>query len=349
MFPFFQCSSVCILFVRITLKNTNTHPFRPPGDVIGALGRRLAGQVTHLRNTVLAVLGLGALPSATQQAGLVRDAFGLHKMLVILTASGKLFGIDNQSGAVHWVRILPDFVAPGGEAPMQILVQRTGGHFPLTARCTVLARHRHTGNGLLYQFNPISGLPTAGDGIVRLPYAVRQVMLAAQVRAGDFVRPLVLLDRNNEAHVWPADAAALADGLYMYAAEAATGVISGFQLRLAKATPATAAGRSLVTRQVWEVNVGGAGGAQRIVRLASKNRIEHVHSQGRVFNDRSVLYKYINPNLVAVATIGPDVVHKSECIFPSLFYFHFVRHSRINHTEIYVRFRQKPSKNKAFR
>ena len=33
---------------------------------------------------------------------------------------------------------------------------------------------------------------------------------------------------------------------------------------------------------------------------------EHVHSQGRVLGDRSVLYKYLNPNLVVVTTEGEE-------------------------------------------
>lgn len=64
---------------------------------------------------------------------------------------------------------------------------------------------------------------------------------------------------------------------------------------------------------MWQLNLSGADKSQHIVRVATKNHIEHVHSQGRVFNDRSVLYKYINPNLVAVATIGPDAIHKCIC------------------------------------
>ena len=41
--------------------------------------------------------------------------------------------------------------------------------------------------------------------------------------------------------------------------------------------------------------------------LATKNPLEHVHSQGKVLGDRRVLYKYLNPNLVAVATeVTPD-------------------------------------------
>ena len=39
-------------------------------------------------------------------------------------------------------------------------------------------------------------------------------------------------------------------------------------------------------------------------------RPEHVHSQGRVLGDRSVLYKYLNPNMVVVVTEGQDTSAK---------------------------------------
>lgn len=41
------------------------------------------------------------------------------------------------------------------------------------------------------------------------------------------------------------------------------------------------------------------------------NWTEHVHSQGIVLEDRSVLYKYLNPNLVAVVAEGEDNQQKS--------------------------------------
>ena len=41
--------------------------------------------------------------------------------------------------------------------------------------------------------------------------------------------------------------------------------------------------------------------------LATKSPLEHVHSQGKVLGDRRVLYKYLNPNLIAVGTeVTPD-------------------------------------------
>jgi len=39
---------------------------------------------------VLTILGLGEPPSAGQRAGLVRDEFGLHKMVVVVSSAGKV-------------------------------------------------------------------------------------------------------------------------------------------------------------------------------------------------------------------------------------------------------------------
>lgn len=67
-----------------------------------------------------------------------------------------------------------------------------------------------------------------------------------------------------------------------------------------------------VAKPIWKVNLSNQGSPQKIIKIAGKNPNEHVHSQGRVLSDRSVLYKYINPNLVAVVTQSLDPIHKCK-------------------------------------
>lgn len=67
--------------------------------------------------------------------------------------------------------------------------------------------------------------------------------------------------------------------------------------------------QELIAHKVWELLLSPRN--QRITQVVTKNPIERVHSQGRVLSDRSVLYKYINPNLVAVVTEGIENVQKS--------------------------------------
>lgn len=68
------------------------------------------------------------------------------------------------------------------------------------------------------------------------------------------------------------------------------------------------------TIPIWTLNLGGSDNEQKITMIGSKSIIEKVHSQGRVLADRSVLYKYINPNLIAVVTEGLDNIHKCKII-----------------------------------
>ena len=57
---------------------------------LGMFVHRLTSQLLQLRSLFLAVLGLGEPPSAGQRAGLVRDEFGLHKMIVAASSAGKV-------------------------------------------------------------------------------------------------------------------------------------------------------------------------------------------------------------------------------------------------------------------
>ncbi|XP_058118771.1 ER membrane protein complex subunit 1 [Anopheles coustani] len=279
------------------------------GDVFGAFQRRISSQVVHMKNLFLHILGIGPVPSTAQSAGLVRDDFGLHKMLIVVTASGKVFGIDNVSGKHHWVRYLPSFTGFGNGQPMRLLVQRTSRFYPLAAQCVILGRERtEPRRGLLYIFNPITGQPVADGGLVELPYRVQQVALLHQT-GPDFLKGLLLLDYNDQAHVLPESLAVYADNFYLFTTNPETAQMRGL---LVKHRPgATSDGNQLETIPTWQIDVSGAGKSQKIIACEGKNPIEHVHSQGRVMADRSVLYKYINPNLVAVATYGPDNIHKS--------------------------------------
>ncbi|XP_019562348.3 ER membrane protein complex subunit 1 isoform X2 [Aedes albopictus] len=270
------------------------------GDVFGALQRRITSQISHVKNLVLHVLGLGPAPSKAQKAGLVRDDFGLHKMLVVVTSSGKVFGIDNNSGKQHWIRYLPEMIGFANGQSIKLLVQRTSRFYPLSAQCLILGRHRDTKNGLIYQFNPITGQPVNG-GVVQLPYKILQASLLHET-GPDFLRGVLLLDENNEAHVLPESLAKYANNFYMFSADRETATVKGYLVEYRNG--------KLSTVPTWTVNLSGAGKTQQIVAIEGKNPIEHVHSQGRVLADRSVLYKYINPNLVAVATHGPDNIHK---------------------------------------
>lgn len=190
--------------------------------------RRLYSQFGMVKNIVLAVFGLGAPPSASQKAGLVRDDFGLHKMMVILTESGKLFGIDNVSGKQHWIRILKDFTGFNNDISMKLMVQRTSKYYPLPAQCAIIARDRTTGEGLLYQFNPISGNPVSG-GISKLGYNIQQASLLHE-NGDNFLRGILLVDEKKDIHVLPETSLKQVDNFFFYLACKKTGSLTGYNI-----------------------------------------------------------------------------------------------------------------------
>lgn len=271
------------------------------GDIASAFLRRITTQAVQIRSLFLHVIGLGPPPTDTQRAGLVRDSFGLHKMLVLLTRAGKIFGIDNVSGKHHWQLHLPNVIGFANDEQMRLIVQRSAKHFPLQPLCTILGKNAVSGNGVLYRFNPITGKVAEG-GLVQLDYRIKQLSLLGETEK-DFLKGILLLDASNKVHVYPEHAAPLADGMYLYTADLKTAELAGYFVKYA--------GGQLSSTHIWNARLGGHNSEQQIIGVAGKNPIEHVHSQGRVLGDRSVLYKYINPNLVAFVTQAPDSTHKS--------------------------------------
>lgn len=271
-------------------------------DILSSMYRRLHSQYGSVKNIVLHVLGLGPPPSFSQRAGLVRDDFGLHKMMVIMTESGKLFGIDNVSGKQHWVQVLKNFDGFATGQGAKLLIQRTSKYYPLPAQCAVIARDKVTGNGILFQFNPISGQPI-DKGTMNLDFKIRQASLLHE-QGENFLRGILLVDDKNNVHVLPETSLKQIDGFFLYTVSKSTGELTGFLLQYDERT------NTANMLPTWTVNLGGTDNEQKITHVASKSAIERVHSQGRVLADRSVLYKYINPNLIAVVTEGTDSIHK---------------------------------------
>ncbi|KZC03992.1 ER membrane protein complex subunit 1 [Dufourea novaeangliae] len=272
-------------------------------DVLSMMIRRVSSQFKQAKAFVQSVLSIIPQPS-NQRTDLVRDKFGLHKMIVLVTSAGKLYGIETRKGEIIWQLRVPSIRGFVKRSDSIILyVQRGSRHFPYPPQCALLAEDKKTGEGVMYTFNPITGQPL--DGLIKVGYKIKQSILL-HVTTDDFLRSILILDNRDKAHVYPESATAMAASLgknmYIFTADQATGVLSGFSLSYSTT-------QELIAHKVWELTLSPRN--QRITHVVSKNPIEHVHSQGRVLSDRSVLYKYINPNLVAIVTEGVGYTHKN--------------------------------------
>ncbi|KAM8927358.1 ER membrane protein complex subunit 1 isoform 2-T2 [Pelodytes ibericus] len=231
---------------------------------------------------------------------LARDDFNLQKMMVMVTSSGKIFGIESSSGIILWKFYLQG-VQPG--ASFKLLVQRTTAHFPHPPQCTLLVKDKESGLSSLYVFNPIFGKMSQ----LTPPPLQRPILqsLLLPVMDHDYAKVLLLLDDQHKVISFPStkyvlqQLQELAPTVFFYLVDAEKGKLSGLRLH-----------KDLSTEEIWELVL--PPDLQKITVVKGKRSNEHVHSQGRVMGDRSVLYKYLNPNLLAVVTESTDT-HPERC------------------------------------
>lgn len=125
--------------------------------------------------------GFFAESTDNEEEQLTRDQFNLRKLIIIVTSSGKIFGLNSADGSIVWKYFLPA-LAPFSQNEKKyslLYTQRTVAHFPLTAQCIVLGKSRTSEGSLIHVFNPITGKPTSPGHLKgnQLPYRVVQSML----------------------------------------------------------------------------------------------------------------------------------------------------------------------------
>ncbi|XP_077116425.1 ER membrane protein complex subunit 1 isoform X4 [Ranitomeya variabilis] len=231
---------------------------------------------------------------------LARDDFNLQKMMVMMTSSGKLFGIESSSGSILWKFYLPG-VKPA--ASFKLMVQRTTAHFPHPPQCTLLVKDKETAITSIFVFNPIFGkLNQMSPPLLQRP--ILQSLLLP-IMDHDYAKVLLLLDDQHKVIPFPStkyvlqQLQELSSAVFFYLVDAERGILTGLRLH-----------KDLSTEEIWEILLPPE--LQRITVVKGKRSNEHVHSQGRVMGDRSVLYKYLNPNLLSLITESTDT-HPDRC------------------------------------
>ncbi|KAI1306009.1 ER membrane protein complex subunit 1 [Halotydeus destructor] len=233
----------------------------------------------------------------TGGTGLVRDYFGMHKMIVILSKPGKLFGLDSLTGKVVWSFHDENLGEHLGQMSRKLPIysQRSTAHYPHKPVSTLVTK-----GGLILSFNPITGEVVDK---VQKPEKIKQTLLMSH-SDGEFLKGLVTLSENNHVSVYPSSALDVflsnKDAYYMLVANDKTGLLQGYSLSSVTKTSPSA-------KTAWSLSIPQSDYAQdNRMDIFFKRQNEHVHSQGRVLGDRNVLYKYLNPNLVTVVTEGAE-------------------------------------------
>ncbi|TPX07741.1 uncharacterized protein E0L32_010533 [Thyridium curvatum] len=207
------------------------------------------------------------------KTGLVRDNFGFNKLVVLATKRGQLYGLDfAHHGKLIWSRKVIDL--PPGEAwdVKGIHVDNNKG---------VVTIQGAEGEHIMVK-------SMTGEEVDMLPRgALRDIVTTAVVDSpsGQWLLPI-----NKDGDVGDIPVAFAPKQIIVVPNQ--DGGLKGLKF--------SANGETLTSETTWEFSLPAG---QRIVNVASRPAHDPVASIGRVLGDRSVKYKYLNPNTIVVAAV----------------------------------------------
>ncbi|CAI5441101.1 unnamed protein product [Caenorhabditis angaria] len=224
-----------------------------------------------------------------------RDLFNIRKLIIVSTLDGVIFGLDSAGGDILWRFYLGENFSPlkseiSGNSQLPLFVQRTTAHYQLNGQASVIFSDSVTSNGIIVSFNPITGEIVSREV---LGGKIKRVSLLPNIDKSTHVHPLIILQTNGAIKYFP-EIEEVQGSLHMLDVEKDNRIVGGLKINLAKKT----------IKKVWSGNLGLSQNDQ-IIAIKGKPYNQKVHSQGRVLIDRNVQYKYINPNLAAIAAINP--------------------------------------------
>ncbi|CZS91632.1 uncharacterized protein RCO7_06983 [Rhynchosporium graminicola] len=215
--------------------------------------------------------------AASQKPGvLIRDSFGFSKLVIVATQRGRLYGLDaGNQGAVAWSLKAFDF--PGGKKwdVRGIWVEQIKGTFTIRGG---------DGESVLAEL-------TTGKVVERtMPgsWPTVQSTVVVDSPSGPWLLPIGL-DGN------PGEIPAAWSPSTNLVVQGKDGHIKGLKFETSRdiSVPVVA----------WTFQPTSG---QKIVNVVSRPPHDPVASIGRVLGDRTVLYKYLNPNVVLVTAVSDE-------------------------------------------
>lgn len=213
---------------------------------------------------------------------LARDSFGFNKLVIVATERGRVYGLDaGNQGTILWSSKIFDFSANEKWDVKGIYVEPSKGTATIRgSQGEYVVVHVLTGN-VLETVAPGSQPPVQSVAVVDSP-------------SGTWLLPIGL-DGN------PGQIATIRAPKDSLVVQSESGEIKGLKFEANRdiAVPVT----------LWSFQPGPG---EKIINVVSRPTHDPVASIGKVLGDRTVLYKYLNPNVVLVTAVSEE---SSSAIF----------------------------------
>jgi hypothetical protein len=259
-------------------------------------------------------------PIATGDAEARTQDFGLDKLILLMTAPGKLFALHTSSGRVVWSRLF--------KGCDKMVVTRTkptqSNKFPEV----LLPASELSADGTrkMLWVNGASGAEIeAGSfpaGVVKYMSleADRNFNKPAEDSVGAHGMSFALVDGANQVRLFPDTEAShtsfrarATDYYYNHLMEeGGSQVLRGYTVANPKGGQGTsAAGSAYDTIPQWTVVFPKT---ERVIETAGHDKTEIIDSPVHIAGDDSLLLKYLNPHVIAVATVKRDAADNAVAV-----------------------------------
>ncbi|KAG9296619.1 hypothetical protein G9A89_002890 [Geosiphon pyriformis] len=235
---------------------------------------------------------------------LYRDTFGFRKLLIFVTPK-KLVALDTANkGDVVWSRYFDHSI----KELYQIFIVRTAFIKYPPALVALGVEYKAESSTLrLFRINALTGEDFTPDNGADFPADYSFPFIPKQVYKLPIEEPeerthiLALVDEALKIHLYPNYSGArkafaqLAPSFYFSLVD----MINGKSLSGYRISNTSVQEESFESAKLWKINFPEG---ELIKAISERSPYEKVASLGRVLGDRSVLYKYLNPHLISVAT-----------------------------------------------
>ncbi|KAJ3103890.1 hypothetical protein HDU96_009126 [Phlyctochytrium bullatum] len=231
--------------------------------------------------------------SVSNEVTLKRDKHGFRKLLIFGSKSGNVIGLETGRGNVAWSTYFPGVEIKQIERvrsavvrypPVVVVVGLEGENtkfFYLNALTGEFLNANEKPDGITYE-----GIPAQ---VIKLPVQEEK----------DGLYPLLVIGKDLQATLLPntpeANAAfkTIIKKFYYYLTKPGSTGINGYIVSEEEEG-------KYISKPAWQVAFSEN---EKLAALAPRSVKEQVASMGRVLGNRQVLYKYLNPNVLAVATL----------------------------------------------
>eukprot|EP00823_Brevimastigomonas_motovehiculus_P003109 TRINITY_DN184_c0_g1_i1.p1 TRINITY_DN184_c0_g1~~TRINITY_DN184_c0_g1_i1.p1 ORF type:complete len:1053 (-),score=234.53 TRINITY_DN184_c0_g1_i1:2086-5244(-) len=287
-------------------------------------------QVSWLRRSIHALMTTGSamledtdedIATANPNKQSLQDPFGFKKMLVALTSVGKLYGIDSENGDIVWQHYALEKDNHSSLRAWQLILSpHSSGH---SRNCYALFR----GNDMtvVHYYDSLQGLLSYS---AELPFSTQEAVLLpllgtipSTTASSSSASPssehlLMLVDPLHTLHIVPESKENLQLFIQRHSSSSSSSSASSsspsmprlffFEVSLSEQsikgyTTALSSSARPIAQHLW--TVAFPKDTEKISAVATHPR-ETIQSTVRLLKvDQTVVYKYLNPHLLAVATV----------------------------------------------